>query len=187
MMPYGKKSGFIVLFVLGMTLLTCRTQTDSLSTVYGDNLLQNSSFEENGKSSSAFWKIHNYPGFQFAKDAPEGGGEWSVSLPSNWAPPTVYISQTIPTPSNVRDFQFSFWANNQVTGSYGKVIGIYPDTTQTLVEVRTTAEEKWKQYVRAFQLPTPTPDSLRVELWAAPTEIARIITLYDVVALRGVE
>jgi len=94
----------------------------------------------------------------------------------------------------MRDFQFSFWAKNQVTGSYGKVIGIYPDTTQTLIKVLTTAEEKWKQYVRAFQLPTPAfqlptpaPDSLRVELWAAPTEIVRIITLYDVVALRGVE
>jgi len=70
-MEHGTKiTGILIFLILGLTLLTCRTQTDVLSTVYGDNLLQNPSFEENGNSSSAFWKIHNYPGFQFAKDAP---------------------------------------------------------------------------------------------------------------------
>ncbi len=181
----GLRAIALVFLAIGTLINSCQKHIDSVSSVYGENLLRNPSFEENGKTRTDYWRIHNYPGFQFAKDAPAGGGEWSVSLPSGQMPPNTYISQTIPTPEGLRDFQFSFWAKNQVQGSRGRVVGIYSDSTLTLATVETSAENEWKQYIYSFQIPVPAPDSLRVELWATSTEIIRIITLYDLVSLRG--
>ncbi len=175
----------VVLVSLGLT--GCRQQSQVISIITGENLLQNPSFEENDKSSGRFWSIHNFPGFQFAKDTPPDGGTWSLSLTSDWTPPSVYASQTIATPPGIRDFRLTFWVKNEFGGNAVIIRGIFADTTQTVASLTTEPNKVWKAYTLTFQIPLPAPDSLRVELWAAPTELQRIITLYDLITLEPIQ
>ncbi len=176
-----------ILPLLLIISIGCRQQTESISIVSGENLLQNPSFEENGNSSGDYWRIHNYPGLQFAKDAPPNGGTWSLSLTGDWRPASAYVSQTLVTPAGVRDFRLTFWTKNEWGGNQVLVRGIYADTTQTVASLTAQASSDWRQFSLTFQLPTPAPDSLRVELWAPPTQLARIITLYDLVSLEAIQ
>ena len=170
-----------------LLFLACQQQTQPISIISGDNLIKNPSFEDNGESNSAYWTIHNYPGFQFAKDAPPEGGSWSLSVPSDWIPPSTYVSQTLIPPTGVSDFQLSFWTKNELGGNKVIVRGIFPDTTRTLVAFTAQPAKDWRKFSVTFQLPTPAPDSLRVELWSPPSEIPRIIAQYDLITLQAIQ
>ncbi len=184
------KSSINLIFLLLSIVLglwSCQQQTDAISSVFGENLLKNPSFEENGQPSSRFWNFQQTPTIQFTKEAPSKGGTWSVALIATWIPPITFIAQTIETPRNIVDYQLSFWVKHQVKGSRVKILGIYPDTTLEVGSIATTGENQWKQYIYSFQVPSPAPDSLRIELWASVTELSADTTFYDLVELRGTQ
>ena len=154
----------MVLFILGLQI-GCDTRTTAVSVDEGRNLLQNSSFGEDGKPSGDYWRVANYPGFQFHNSAPDGGGKWSVCLPGDGSPgqELAVVYQTVPLPGGggVRRVTLDLWARKSLFNRSVELQLIGADTVRHMAAV-TIDSQNWARYIRAFSFMAEAGDSLRV-------------------------
>ncbi|NOX37419.1 MAG: hypothetical protein GXO78_07775 [Calditrichaeota bacterium] len=146
--------------------------------------MKNPSFEESGKPSGKYWRIANYPGFQFHNSAPEGGGKWSVCLPGDWLGgtdlPMVY--QTVPAIPGKQTYTMELWARKSTFDGEARLQLITADTTYSLVTFRIDSDT-WKRYSKTVSLSARDSDSLRVVLLPGTSGLLTSSTCYDLVQL----
>jgi hypothetical protein len=111
------------------------------------NLIPNSSFEDNGAPWLGGWEIPSGTLLDTVRDAPPGGGTWSVELECNG---NLYDASriqfpTAPPPGIRTIYRLSFYAKYVVNGGFASLALIKDNVTKSLVHVHVT-DTTWAEY-----------------------------------------
>jgi len=107
---------FFLLFTLLIILYACAEEDTTAPTE--ENLLLNTSFENNGMFSTPGWELP--ASSDSSSDVPTNGGKYSLELQSN-APPEEYAYIKVPVKLQYSIFKLSFWGKS--TGVSSNVPG----------------------------------------------------------------
>jgi hypothetical protein len=153
----------------------------------GRNLVENSSFETNGQPTLEGWQVQNRSLTSLVEEAPPGGGQWSLKLEADWAPPTGYVAALIPDAQDGDTFQLSAYAR-ATSPSGGAAVGLVVGKSFEYSERRdesftSTTDVEWRQLSVVETLSLREGEYAWVVLSAPPTEVAPRSGLFDLVTV----
>ncbi|MFT6922190.1 MAG: hypothetical protein ACJA1C_001192 [Crocinitomicaceae bacterium] len=126
----------------------------SLSTLYGQNLISNYSFENLIGADLSDWQ--STCGSGSTADVPSGGGNWCINVPSGSTQGCLqsYAYQKLPTVTNGQTFTLSGWAKTETTPQVGLYFGKINNGIITLQSGDTTSSTSWVELstVSSFNL-----------------------------------
>ncbi len=128
------------------------------------NLLQNSSFSQNGSFSLQGWNISADSLVAQSSQIPVGGGVFSVAITPGTYPVEGAIYQTIPAISGTHVFQISFWGmQRNVEGeTYINVLHYSPPAPPVRISGPTVFSAVWQFYTMTDTIEANTGDSIRI-------------------------
>lgn len=174
---------FSTMFAL-LFLISCNEEEVTEPTE--ENLLLNTSFEENGVASAEGWKLPQ--GSEFSTDVPPNGGSFSLKLMANSPPEYAYI--TVPVKTNYTINRLKFWSK-----STGVSSDIYGEASLTLL--RNGAELKsrsiqidvitWATFSIQDTFEVAEGDSFKVQFSGGITQLFSADAYFDLVQLQGIK
>jgi len=151
-----------------------------------ENLLLNTSFEENGVSSAEGWKLPQ--GSEFSTDVPPNGGSFSLKLIANSPPEYAYIMVPVKTQYTVNRLKFWSKATNVASDIYGEA---------SLSLIRNGAELKsrsiqidvitWTTFSIQDTFDVAEGDSFKVQFSGGITQLFSADAYFDLVQLQGIK
>jgi hypothetical protein len=132
------------------------------------NLIPNSSFEINGNPSTVGWQFRDSAIFNFARDAPSGGGNYSVVLvtfrPSSFSMNALIVK--VPLAVGSHQYKLSVWAKREANGQGFISVFRHPGDIDTMTAFQTIviADTVWSYYSTQMILSNATNDSVAVAL-----------------------
>jgi len=152
-----------------------------------ENLLINTSFEENGYFSSDGWTLSTQS--DSSKDVPTNGGNYSLLLKANWFP-ELYSEIKVPVLSQYNNYKLSFWSK-----STGVTSGIYGRSILSLLRNGSILKSKsiivddiiWRSYTIVDTFNVSEGDSFLVQLTAGISQLLPGETYFDLCKLEAVE
>lgn len=135
------------------------------------NLISNSSFEFNGVPSLQGWVMFLSPPLDTLRDAPTGGGTWSVAIRGvNFLPiPSMRFIAAAPAGSHV--YQLSVWGKFAIRAGFAGLNLLRNDTTYPQMGLSIN-DTTWAWYHALDTLTTINGDSLEVRLSGAYAGLA---------------
>ncbi|MEW6702788.1 MAG: hypothetical protein AB1298_08710 [Bacteroidota bacterium] len=132
------------------------------------NLIANSSFETNGNPTIAGWQFRDSAIFNFAEDAPPGGGNYSVVLvtfrPSSFSMNALIVK--VPLAIGSHQYKLSVWARRESNGQ--GFISLFRHSgdidTMTAFQSLVITDTVWSYYSTQMNLTNSTNDSVVVAL-----------------------
>ena len=153
-------------------------------------LISNSSFESNGTFSLNGWGGILRTPVDSMKEAPPGGGTWSVEIEGeNGTLPLGYLTFTVPVPVGVHIYKFSVWTKYDDTIGTGGYASLVLDGVDTVYGVNNfhISDTAWTLQSAIDTLKTISGDSLQVRLGGALEAPFPFRTLFDLVKLEVVK
>ncbi len=171
--------------LLLFTLLLNRCSDSIITPENENNLITNTSFEENGDSSLADWFV-NMPSFvHFTNDTPPNGGNWAITIDVLWGSGNDVIT-TVKIPEGTHIYKFSFWSKYSNNPGYAETLLVSQDSVSQIN--RTYADsESWKNYSILDTITSVSGDSLQIKLSGGFSHIAPGKTYFDLCTLELVE
>jgi len=153
-------------------------------------LIGNSSFEVNGMFTLNGWSLFLAPPAVSVKDAPPGGGTWSLAIDGeNGVIPFGYVKFTVPAPVGIHIYKFSVWTKCGDSTGVGGTASMVLDGVDTIyvVNVFHVSDMAWTLQSAIDTLKTISGDSLQVCLAGAWSEPIFDRTLFDLVKLEVIK
>jgi len=176
----------IILLALLISLFLFSCNEDEVTEPTAENLLLNTSFEENGVASAEGWKLPQSS--EFSTDVPPNGGSFSLKLIANSPPEYAYI--TVPVKTNYTINRLKFWSKSTSVTS-----NIYGEASLTLL--RNGAELKsrsiqidvitWTTFSIQDTFDVAEGDSFKVQLSGGFTQLLPGEAYFDLVQLQGIK
>ena len=152
-----------------------------------ENLISNSSFENDGESSAEGWEGY----FAFTDDTPQNGGNWALQLEPGWLPAEGYATTSVSGLSG--NLSFTLKCDAKLIGSDAGQRGVYlrlkkaDDTLFTLASISVENTEWENLTLSTGTVEMEETDELIVHLSAGSTEVAGWKVLFDNVVLEKME
>jgi len=152
-----------------------------------ENLLINTSFENNGKFSSDGWSLPVQS--DSSTDVPSGGGSYSLLLEAS-QPPEIYAQLRVPVKTQFNNYKLTFWSK-----SSGVTSGIFGKAILSLIRSGSVIKEKsvlvddiaWSSYSIADTFNVSSGDSFMVQLSAGISQLFSGKTYFDLCKLQAVD
>ncbi|RMG68196.1 MAG: hypothetical protein D6715_02875 [Calditrichaeota bacterium] len=175
---------FALLLVAGLGLIVgCSTDASPTGGTADRNLIANSSFEKNGQPTLENWFVEDTSKIQFVKDAPPGGGLWSVKLFADQpAPLPKSPAYPVPLPPGKHILAFSIYGKSK--GIPGAALLVLKNgNNRQVVAFHSVTDSTWTRYALEDTLDLQPGDSLFVLLFGGGSEILFGETSFDRVEL----
>ena len=180
------KRHMVFVLIVGLWLLVssgCNTNGSPLVGLQGANLIANASFEKNGQPTLEGWFVRDSSAVQFAKDAPPGGGIWSLLLHAQMPAPLPFSpSMYIPLRSGRHVLSLAFWGKSQSVHG-GVVLAVKRGTRWERAIFHPAMDTTWSHYTLQDTLTLEPGDSLFVQLFGGGSEVLPGRTYLDLVEL----
>jgi len=178
-----KIQNFILAFlIISLFSVNCKdTGTEPSS---GQNLLSNGTFEVDHTPTLQGWRFGNPQLASLVKEAPIGGGNWSLKLSADWAPTTGFVYTPVEgvKPGDVVRLSAFIRAIGSSGGGF-VTLGVGPSVWSTTARSVGSQDTLWKEITLIDTLALGPNDSLWVVLSSLNTEIIVREGLFDLVRL----
>jgi len=176
----------IILSVLFILFLNVSCNEEEVTEPTEENLLLNTSFEENGVASAEGWKLPQ--GSEFSTDVPTNGGNFSLKLHANSPPEYAYI--TVPVKTQYTINRLKFWSK-----STGVSSDIYGEASLSLirngVELKSRSIQvdviTWATFSIQDTFEVAEGDSFKVQFSGGMTQLFSADAYFDLVQLQGIK
>lgn len=160
------------------------TPVEFTNTNPDDNIIGNPSFELDGIASTEFWNVTDTSLFNLDKDAPVGGGAWSLAVrPIPFGPIPDSPSYLIPLYPEPYVFQLTFYAKYQ--NIPGSIIILLKNGSRKLTTASLRVDSNsWQKYSLVDSLYAEDGDSLMILLFGGRTDAKNGSTNFDQVILK---
>ena len=149
-----------------------------------DNLLIETSFEENGQPSSDGWKITSTLSDNFSTDVPDSGGSYSIVLEAGWDGGTAEVQ--VPALFQYSNYLLSFYSKfNQLEGS--ATLSLIREGNVVSENSVTIDDTTWSAYSLPANFSIMQGDSLKVTLYGGLSQLIQGQTNFDLCKLVVVE
>lgn len=171
----------LALILFALFIFSCTEEETTEPT--DENLLINTSFENNGRFSSDGWILPAQ--IDSSSDVPSGGGKYSLVLEAT-QPPEVYAQIKVPVKTEFNKFKLSFWSKYSVIE--GKAILSLLRGGSILKSTSITVDDIiWKNYSIQDTFNVVAGDSFMVQLTAEITQLLPGKTYFDLCKLYGLK
>lgn len=155
---------------------------------FDNNLISNSSFEIDNVPTLKGWRLGNKQLAKLVKQAPPGGGNWSLQLTSDWAPTTGYAYTSVPNLKSGDIIRLSAYVRGY--GKFGGrgIIGLAVGSKFYTVNLKSTSSSDtlWNRISLTDTLNLTPGDSVWVVLSSPITELIPFRQLFDLVKLEKI-
>ncbi len=171
---------FLFLFILLAVIYSCNEKETTAPTE--ENLLVNTSFENNGRFSSDGWTLPAQS--DSSSDVPPNGGSFSLVMEAGNPPEFAYVK--VPVKTQFNKFKLTFWSKYSVVE--GKAVlslirnGAVIKSMSILVE-----DIIWKSYAIQDTFTVATGDSFMVQFNGGIAQLFPAQTYFDLCQLQGIE
>jgi hypothetical protein len=151
------------------------------------NLIQNSSFESNGKSSLQSWWMSDTTFLKLVEDAPKGGGKWSLQLVPGWIPQQFFARTYISDQSGTGIYKLTISMKNQTFGNMWDpyvLLGRLVNNQWTRSKTISTDSTSWQTFSIIDTIFLQPNDTLAVQLSGGAGERAAGSVRFDLVELK---
>ena len=170
--------------LISLFLISCNEEEVTEPTE--ENLLLNTSFEENGVASAEGWKLPQSS--EFSTDVPPNGGSFSLKLQAGSPPEYAYI--TVPVKTQYTINRLKFWSK-----STGVTSDIYGEASLSLVRNGTELESRniqidaitWTTFSIQDTFDVAEGDSFIVKFSGGFTQLLSADAYFDLVQLQGIK
>lgn len=184
-MNYKLLKKFFFLFTLILLFYGC--VKDETTAPTEENLLINTSFEDNGKFSTAGWSIP--ASGDSSNDVPPNGGNFSLKLQSN-APPEVYASIKVPVKTQYSINKLTFWSKSTgVTSNIpGKaVLSLIRNQTEIKSRSISIDQISWQTFSIQDTFDVAEGDSFVVKFSGGINQLLSANAYFDLCQLQGIK
>lgn len=176
-----------ILIATALMILGCRTVTGPGGQPIDQNLIANSSFEQNGSPSIAGWQ-QSFPDtgvIHYSTDVPPGGGSYSLALNNQWGP-LPQLQTFVAASPGIHRYQATLWSKVLPSVPYSVASGglrIIHKRADTLVYRKTMffGDSTWTEHSLLDTITTQPGDSLAISLAGGQTQWSFGLTLFDLV------
>jgi len=184
-MKYKLLKKFFFLFTLLIFLFSCADEETTAPTE--ENLLLNTSFENNGNFSTVGWSL---PGSSnSSNDVPPNGGNYSLKLQSN-SPPEEFAFIKVPVKTQYSINKLTFWAkSNGVTSNIpGKaVLSLIRNKSEIKSRSILVDQITWQTFSIQDTFNVAEGDSFIVKFSGGINQLLSANAYFDLVQLQGIK
>lgn len=148
------------------------------------NLIQNSSFENNGQPTLQSWSMFQNTYQVFVQDVPPNGGQWSIGITPGWIPFIGAVGTLIVGQSGVGIYELTVWMKSNPergSASFGRHAHDNP-WKQVYCD-----SASWVSYSLVDTLSLQPNDTIVVLLSAGSDEVPLGNVLFDLVRLQKIQ
>jgi hypothetical protein len=184
-MMYNFSSKLILIVILTLLIFSCNE--DEITEPTEENLLINTSFENNGRFSADGWTLSSLS--DSSNDVPPNGGNFSLVIDAS-QPPEVYSSIKVPVKTQYSKNRLSFWSKASGVSS-----SVYGKAVLTLVrngaEIQSQSIQidviKWQLFTLEDSFSVAEGDSFLVKFSGGISQLLSGKTYFDLCQLQGIE
>lgn len=173
---------WIGIFALLFLMARCNLVVNPAGEV--NNLIKNSSFEEDGKPSLTGWTVNEKIEVKLEKDTPKNGGHYSVSLPiESFAPVHKVLTYPIPEKPGKHVYLFSVFGKSSASRGEAMLLVQQADSTLREEGILRITDHDWTRYSMKDTIDLKKNEKLYVNLYGGGTELVAGWTNFDLVSL----
>ncbi len=180
------RKNFYLIILLLSSLFFFQCDDDSISSPsIENNLIHNSSFEENGDSSLANWFVNIPSLVHFTNDTPPNGGNWAITIDVLWGIGNDVIS-TVKISEGTHIYKFSIWSKYSDNPGYAEILLVAQDSLSQINRTNIDSES-WKNYSTSDTITSVSGDSLQIKLSGGFSNLSPGKTYFDLCTLELLE
>ena len=182
---YKLSSKFILIVILAFLIFSCNQEETTEPTE--ENLLINTSFENNGRFSTDGWSLSSLS--DSSNDVPPNGGNFSLVIDAS-QPPEVYTSIKVPVKTQYSKNRLSFWSKSSGVSSnvYGKaVLSLVRNGAELQSQSIQIDVIKWELFTLEDTFSVAEGDSFLVKFSGGLSQLLSGKTYFDLCQLQGIE
>lgn len=168
-------------------ILIFRCNEEEITEPTEENLLINTSFENNGRFSADGWSLSSLS--DSSNDVPPNGGNFSLVIEAS-QPPEVYSSIKIPVKTQYSKNRLSFWSKASGVSSnvYGKaVLSLVRNGAELQSQSIQIDVIKWELFTLEDTFSVTVGDSFLVKFSGGISQLLSGKTYFDLCQLHGIE
>ncbi|HEY6435302.1 MAG TPA: hypothetical protein VIY47_01815 [Ignavibacteriaceae bacterium] len=170
----------LILFILFVIVYSCNDKETTAPTE--ENLLVNTSFENNGRFSSGGWTLPSQS--DSSSDVPPNGGYFSLIMEAGNPPESAYIK--VPVKTQFNKFKLTFWSKYSVVE--GKAVLSLIRSGAVIKSMSILVEDIiWQSYTIQDTFTVATGDSFMVQFNGGIAQLFPSKTYFDLCQLQGIE
>lgn len=184
-MKYILSGNFFLLLILTLLINSCIEEETTEPTE--ENLLINTSFENDGKFSADGWTLSSLS--KSSNDVPQNGGGFSLVIDAS-NPPEVYSSIKIPVKVQYSKNRLSFWSKASGVSSdvYGKaVLALIRNGAELQSRSVQIEAINWQLFTIEDTFSVAEGDSFLVKFSGGIAQLLSGKTYFDLCQLQGIE
>ncbi len=174
------------LSVLLITLLSSCNKSSTGPTQSSGNLIENPTFEVNGKPSLSSW-VCDTSLATIVQAAPTGDGTWSLQLQPGWIPQQGFAQTYVSAQSGVGVYKLTVWMKSSNSWPASVSLGTWSQG-QWVNRISASGDSSEWSMISVLDTLSPSPsDSIAVYLSAGATELVSGKVLFADVTLQKVQ
>jgi len=176
---------FFAVFVFSILVLSCAEEETTAPTE--ENLLINTSFENNGNFSTVGWSLP--ASSNSSTDVPPNGGNFSLKLQSN-SPPEEFAFKEVPVKTQYSINKLTFWAKSTgVTSNIpGKaVLSLIRNKSEIKSKSILVDQITWQTFSIQDTFNLAEGDSFMVKFSGGVNQLLPAQAYFDLVQLQGIK
>lgn len=169
-----------------LLLVSCNQTPSGPNQPLNSNLIQNPTFEVNGKPSLQTWTADTMLA-EIVRDAPSGDGIWSLQLVPGWIPREGFAQTYVSGETGTGVYKLTLWMKSINNWRGGASFGVWSHNTWVSRKMVTSDSSQWAMVSLLDTLSLTANDSIAVHLSAGATELASGEVLFDEISLERVQ
>ena len=174
-----------LLVIVSLILFACAE--DETTEPNEDNLLYETSFENNGSFSSDGWSLSAHS--RSSTQKPPGGGSYSLEIEAT-DPPEIYSSIKIAAKTQYTINRLTFWSKSSgyVSGVYGKaILSVVRNGAELQSKSILIDKIDWSTFTIQDTFAIAAGDSFLIKLTGGMNQLLSGNSYFDLVQLQGIK